>query len=71
MHNLRRTRSRECWHAERNSFGVLAIWRLDDLTIWRLDDLDVWNKGIDFVAEISGFTQIPQIKALIFADFIV
>jgi hypothetical protein len=25
-------------------------------------DLDVWNKGIDFVAEISGFTQIPQIK---------
>ena len=34
-------------------------------------DLDVWKKGIDLVAEISGFTQIPQIKALIFADFIV
>ena len=49
----------------------MAIWRFDDLTIWRLDDLDVWNKGIDFVAEISGFTQIPQIKALIFADYIV
>jgi hypothetical protein len=49
----------------------LAFWRFGVLTIWRLDDLDVWNKGIDFVAEISGFTQIPQIKALIFADFIV
>jgi hypothetical protein len=34
-------------------------------------DLDVWKRGIGFVAEISGFTQIPQIKALIFADFIV
>jgi len=58
-------------------FGVWTIWRFGDLTILgygdmkSFKDLDVWNKGIEFVAEISGFTQIPQIKALIFADFIV
>lgn len=45
-------------------FGVLAFWRFYDLTIWRLDDLDVWNKGIDFVEEVSGFTQIAQMTQI-------
>ena len=27
-------------------------------------DLDVWKKGIDLVAEISGFTQIPQMTQI-------
>lgn len=43
---------------------VVEFWRFDDLTIWRLDDLDVWKRGIDFVEEVSGFTQIAQMTQI-------